>query len=637
MKGLHGGAPSGLAGCGAPVAWRLSTPGFLALYCALRIDIFSDPDPLEDPLASAPSTDLGPQLRRIFRLARPHAARIGLCLLLILLATAVQLSLPLGVQMLFDQMLVEEEPQWIHWVAAGLLALFVLRSVLSFVGSFLLQVAGDRIIVELREQLFQHLHSLSLGGYHDHQRVGDLLSRLSNDVAAIRNVVSNTLVSLIVNVFQLVGAAAVMMAMNWRLGLIVLAVGPLTTLVSKLFGPVFQRLSGRIQDELAHSTTVAQESLAAIQVTKAFAREEHEARRYGQTMARFLQAAIEARKVDASFNALVAFLGSSSTIAIFWFGGMEVIDDRLTAGALVAFLLYSQNITQSIGALAQHYSSLSQTVGASRRVFEILDIEPDIRDRPGAVDVAPGPATVAFEDVGFRYRPDRQVLDGVSLAAGPGETIALVGPSGAGKSTLVKLLPRFYDVTSGRILLNGRDVRDYKLRSLREAVAIVSQDVFLFGTTVRENIRYGRLDATDSEVEAAARAANAEEFIVELAEGYDTEVGERGVRLSGGQRQRISIARALLKDAPILVLDEATSAVDTASEAAIQEAVERLKAQRTTFVIAHRQATVRHADQIVVLRDGQVAERGTFDQLVARGGIYRELILEREPAPVETA
>jgi subfamily B ATP-binding cassette protein MsbA len=579
-----------------------------------------------------PTSGLWSQMYRIFALARPHFARTSLCLVLILLATAIQLALPLGIRRLFDEMLVSGEPRLIHLVASGLLLLFVVRSMLTFFGGFLLQVIGDTIIVDLREQLFRHLHALSLG-YHDHQRVGDLLSRLTNDVAAIRNVVTNTVVSLIINVFQLVGATAVMLIMNWRLGLIVLAVGPLTTILTKLFGPLFQRLSARIQDELAHATTVAQESLAAIQVTKAFASGFHEAERYGRTMARFLQAAIEARRIDSLFNALVAFLASSSTIAIFWFGGLEVIDHRLSAGALVAFLLYSQNITQSIANLAQHFSAFSQAVGASRRVFEILDTEPEIRDTPGAVIFGDATATVTFDRVGFHYRPDVSVLDNISLSGKPGETTALVGPSGAGKSTLLKLVPRFYDVTSGAVTINGRNVRDYMVRSLSKAVAIVSQEVFLFGTTVRENIRYGRLDASDEEVEAAARMANAHEFIERLPDGYDSQVGERGVMLSGGQRQRISIARALLKNAPILILDEATSAVDSASEVLIQEAVERLKAHRTTFVIAHRQATVRHAHQIIVLVAGKIVESGTYEELVAKGGFYRELILRQGADP----
>lgn len=413
--------------------------------------------------------------------------------------------------------------------------------------------------------------------------------------------------------------------------MVVLAVGPLTTIVTRLFGPWFQKLSRSIQNELARATTVAQESLSAIQVTKMFARDRHERNRYASANRDFLTAAIRARKVDSYFNALIAFLTSSSTIAIFWFGGLQVIDGRLTTGALVAFLLYSQNITQSIAGLAQHYSAVSQAAGASSRVFEILDTELEIRDLPGAVDLSAPLLGVSFHDVSFEYAPGVPVLRSVSLDAEPGETVALVGPSGAGKSTLVKLIARLYDVTDGSIEIGGLDLRRYTVRSLRESISIVSQEVVVFGTSIRENIRYGRLDATDDEVEAAARAANAHEFIVQLADGYDTQVGERGIKLSGGQRQRLSIARALLKNAPILILDEATSSIDSGSEALIQQAIDRLKHRRTSFVIAHRQATVRSADKILVLRDGQIVQRGTFAELAAEDGLYRQQILAPSP------
>jgi subfamily B ATP-binding cassette protein MsbA len=557
-----------------------------------------------DSLAASPPRPL----HRMVALARPHASGIALCLVLILITMAIQLSLPLGVRLIFDRVLGTGGDGHVHLIAAGLLLVFVLRSLLGYFGQFLLQRIGDRIVTDLRRLLFDHYHALSLG-YHQQRQVGDLLSRLSLDVAALRNVVSNLAVSCMTNVFQLVGATAVMLWMDWRLGLIVLATAPLVTVTARLFDPAFRRLSAGVQDALADANSIAQESLSGIEVTKTFARGTHEVERYGGAMTRFFAAAVAARKADAGFNALVAFLTSFSTIAIFWFGGLAVAEGTLSAGTLVAFLLYSQTVTQGIAGIAQHYSGFSQAAGASRRVFEILDTGTETHDRPGAVPFRATRAIVGFDGVGFEYRAGSPVLEDINLCARPGETVALVGASGAGKSTLLKLIPRLFDTSAGVVSINGRDVRDYTLQSLREAVAVVPQDVFLFGGTLRENIRYGRLDATDDEVAAAARAANAQEFIERLPDGYDTLVGERGVQLSGGQRQRIAIARALLKDAPILILDEATSAVDAHSEALIREAVERLKAQRTTFVIAHRPATVRSADQTVTLTRGRITAR----------------------------
>jgi subfamily B ATP-binding cassette protein MsbA len=557
------------------------------------------------------------QMLRMWSLARPYLGRIVLCLALVLAATLLQLTLPLGIRYIFDTLLVSGDTRVIHLVTFLLLGVFLVRSALSFWGQFVLQVTGDRIIVSLRNRLFEHLHALGLD-FHQTSRVGDLLSRLGNDVAAIRNVVANLSISLVVNVCLLLGASTVMLLMNWRLGLMVLAVAPLTSLVSHLFGPVFQRLATKIQDELAQSTVIAQESLSGMEVAQGFGRAEHESKRYRAGLVRFLAEVIKARKTDAFFNALVAFLTSTSTIAIFWYGGLEVLAGRLSAGTLVAFLLYSQNITQAIGAIAQHYAAFRQSMGASIRVFELIDLEPTLRDRPDAVDLDARSADLHIDRVHFGYRSGEPVLRGIDLHVPSGQTVALVGPSGAGKSTLLKLIPRFFDPLSGCIRINGRDLRDYRLQSLREAIAVVSQDVFLFGGSVRENIRYGRLDATDEDVELAAKAANAHEFIECLPAGYDTEVGERGLQLSGGQRQRISIARALLKDAPILLLDEATSAVDPASECLIQQAIERLRGRRTTLLIAHREATVRSADQILLMERGMITGRPSFEELLAR-------------------
>jgi subfamily B ATP-binding cassette protein MsbA len=481
-----------------------------------------------------------------------------------------------------------------------LFGIFVLRSLFSYFGQLMIQLISDRIIVELRYQLFRHLHALDIQ-FHHQQRVGDLMSRLNTDVNAIRNLAASLSISVIVNSLQLIGAASVMLYMNWKLGLMVLMVAPMTTVLSRMFREAFRRYSLQMQDEMAKSSVIAQESLSGMEVIKGFARDAHEAARYRVRLMQFIVVVTGARKTEALFNALLSLITSSSTIAIFWFGGLQVIDGSLSAGTLVAFLLYSQSTTGSIASLAQNHSSFVQGVA----------------DRPDAGVLQPAPADLLFEGVRFSYRPGSPVVDGIDFAVAPGETVALVGPSGAGKSTLFKLVSRFYDPVEGAITINGRDIRDYTLASLREAVAVVPQDVYLFGCSVRENIRYGRLDATDAEIESAARAANAHEFILALPQGYETTVGERGVQLSGGQRQRISIARALLKNAPILLLDEATSSIDGASEGAIQEAIERLKHKRTTLIVAHRLATVRNADRILVIDQGRIKAQPTYAELIA--------------------
>jgi len=530
-------------------------------------------------------------------------------------ASAIQLGLPLGVRYIFNRILVDGSAGLIHGATAILIAIFVLRSLISYAGQFLLQVTGDVVITDLRMQLFRQLLILD-HAYHNRQRVGDLISRLTNDVSAIRNVISNLSISLVVNVFVLIGASSIMVAMNWRLGIIVLAVAPLTTLITKMFGPAFRHVSARIQDELAGSTVIAQESLAGIEVIKGFARARHETSRYRRRMARFMAVVIKARKLDSTYNAIIAFLTSTSTIVIFWYGGLQVLDGALSAGALVAFLLYSQNITQSISTLAQHYAAFSQAMGSSQRVFEIMDMRAEVQEAADAIALKPAGALLQFEQVCFGYGTSL-VLDGVNLSIHPGEVVALVGPSGAGKTTMLKLISRFYDPSSGVVRINGHDVRRYTLDSLRDSIAVVSQDVFLFGTSVRENIRYGRLDASDQEVEAAAVQANADVFIRAMQHGYDTQVGERGLQLSGGQRQRISIARALLKDAPILLLDEATSALDDDSEDQVQDALERVKANRTTLVIAHRASTIRRADRVVRLSAGRLESDFPSPQVIA--------------------
>ena len=375
---------------------------------------------------------------------------------------------------------------------------------------------------------------------------------------------------------------------------------------------------------MAEAASVAQESLSMVQLVQSFGRGNHECERYDKTLEKFFNTSKEEIRHQALFISMVGFLSVFSTITIFWYGGSQVLAGRLLVGDVVAFLFYSQMISQTIGMLAEQYGAISRMTGASERVFELLDTVPAVRNSESPKTLGRSQGQMSLQNVAFAYGDGEPVLKDVSFDVEAGQTVALVGPSGAGKSSLLRLLSRLFDPKEGRVMIDGHDLRDLELDSVREQVAMVSQEVQLFAGSIRENIRYGRLDATDEEIREAAKLANADGFISELADGYDTEVGERGVKLSGGQRQRLSIARALLRDSPILILDEATSSVDSESEAAIQEALDR--AERTTFVAAHRLSTILDADRILVLEEGQVVGFGHHDELMAEQGLYRRLV-----------
>ena len=509
-----------------------------------------------------------------------------------------------------------------------LLALFLVQAVLGFIGYYLLEWTGERLVTDLRHKLYKHLHELDLR-FFSGQRTGDLTSRLSNDVSTVRTAVTTSSVELVRFSMMLVGSLVLMLVLDWQMSLIILLVIPPVTLLARYFGGIIRKLARDVQDRLADSTAIAEEAISSIRVIKAFAREEYEVDRYKKAVLRLFDTAIRRLWVSNLFWTTVGTLFMMALVGLFWFGGVSVLNGRLSSGDLVAFVFYAFNIARTVGGMSQLYTTFNSAAGASERLFDLFDTEPETRDKEGALDIEPIKGNIAFENVTFSYEQGHMILHDIHTTINAGETVALVGPSGAGKTTLLNLIPRFYDPDNGAVSIDGVDISSIKMHSLREQIAVVSQDVQLFNESVMQNIRYGQLSASKEEIIEAARAANAHEFITTLPDGYDTIVGERGTKLSGGQKQRIAIARAILRNARILLLDEATSSLDSGSEALVQDALNRLMENRTTLVIAHRLSTVQHAHRILVLNDGRIVQEGRHEDLFVKEGLYRELALHQ--------
>ena len=563
-------------------------------------------------------------LRRLVPILAEFRSQILLALLSVLLASGLQMLMPLGFKFTIDYVIANDERALLWLVGGGLVLIQTLRYGLAYAQRMTIAIASQQLVYHMAKRLFEHVQRLSLR-FYERQGTGEIISRATNDVQALQRALQGGVVSSAIGLVNMVAYAVIMLLLHWKLAMLVFCTVPLLLVAGAISAGMLRSRYRKVQEKIAQVNAVLAEDITGVRVSKAFAREQTQLARFQSQNRENLQANMSTAQVQAVATPAIQMIAMLGMCVVLLAGAWYVMSGSATLGTLAAFVSYLIAFYQPVEQLNQVNQSMQQALAASERIFQFLDEPFEVTEDSGATSLAQVQGAVRFDHVWFSYDPKVPVLKDVCIEAQPGETVALVGHTGSGKTTIVNLIPRFFDPDRGRVTLDGHDLRDLTLRGVREPIAMVIQETFLFGTTIAENIRYGKLDATPAEIEAAAVRAHAHEFIAKLPQAYESPVGEGGARLSRGQRQRIALARAIVKDPRILILDEATSDVDTETETLIQDALSRVMQGRTTFVIAHRLSTIREADQIIVLDKGEIVEQGRHEELLARGGAYHAL------------